>query len=106
MSAMDEQVLTGVLVTRGKFLLFCMPDARRSSTHQLKGELNVLRRNGRIFFWVPGSEMKKYASDTTLNVPERTTLGEGFLETGKSLEEVLEGEKQYLLKDGRFVPQS
>ena len=50
--------------------------------------------------------MKKYASDTTLNVPERTTLGEGFLETGKSLEEVLEGEKQYLLKEGRFVQQS
>lgn len=111
MTTTASKPLTGVLETMAGFLMFCMPHGeditpgKRTYTHRLEGELNVLRRDGRVFFWVPGTELKTYASETSLNVPERTTIGSGFTASlGKSLQEVLEDGKEYTFVRGKFAP--
>ena len=113
MTTTASKPLTGVMETMAGSLMFCMPNGmnftpgKRSYTHKLDGELNALRRDGRVFFWVPGTELKTYASETSLSVPERTTLGNGFTANlGKSLEEALENGKEYLLVRGKFTPRN
>lgn len=100
---------TGLLeIHRGKLVFTTVLNQITNSPLSLAEGLEILYDNtGYVYFFVPGSQMRTYTSETSLVIPDRSMIGKGFPLTirGRRLSSVMSKDRAYILSNAlAFLP--